>query len=315
MKNTILIILLVFIHSSVKTQIFEDFTALQCDSLIKANEDNPNFVILDIRTANEHNSQHLEGAIMRNYYDSDFQAQLDMLNKDKTYLVHCRSGGRSGAAMPFFMDLGFQVVYNMKNGINDWNANGLPTTTEFAPKLSFISDTVFVVEPIVGESYNYSIVLTNRANDVLRLLSFQNAYTDEIQTDFGDEVELLGSEDYTFNIVFTPLTARADTLVFAVETNAGIKDIMLILEYNSSTEIVDYNRGTRIFPNPASRWLNIESVDNINSFEMFDIKGELVYKNHDIMSSQFDISNLRSGFYIAIISYVGYTERVRIFIK
>ncbi len=69
-------------------QIYQGLSVAQSDSLINANVDNPNFVILDVRTPGEYNPQHLEGAINRNFYDSDFEAQLDALDKDKMYLIH-----------------------------------------------------------------------------------------------------------------------------------------------------------------------------------------------------------------------------------
>ena len=39
--------------------------------------------------------------------------QIDELDKNKTYLVYCKVGGRSGMAMDLMGELGFQKIYNI----------------------------------------------------------------------------------------------------------------------------------------------------------------------------------------------------------
>jgi len=50
------------------------------------------------------------------------------LNKNKIYLIYCRSGRRSENALNMMKELDFREVYNMLGGINSWKAEGLPTT-------------------------------------------------------------------------------------------------------------------------------------------------------------------------------------------
>ena len=78
--------------------IYKKLTVEKCDSLINANETNPNFVILDVRTYGKWVNDHLEGSINRSTRDADFQQQLDALPKHKIFLLHCQSGGRSTGA-------------------------------------------------------------------------------------------------------------------------------------------------------------------------------------------------------------------------
>jgi len=66
-------------------------------------------------------------AVNIDFYASDFESQLDMLNKDKVYLVYCRSDNRSGQAVDRMEDLGFIEAYDMSGGINAWNDAGYPT--------------------------------------------------------------------------------------------------------------------------------------------------------------------------------------------
>ena len=94
--------------------------------LIENNKKNKNFVILDIRTAQEYSSSHIENSINIDYYLTDFEENIDKLDRDKTYFVYCRSGNRSGRSMSIFKKLGFQDVYNLSGGITKWIKKGYP---------------------------------------------------------------------------------------------------------------------------------------------------------------------------------------------
>jgi rhodanese-related sulfurtransferase len=115
-------------ESSSQAQLFETVTPKEASILIKNNKANPNFVILDVRTAKEFASGHIEDAINIDYYAKTFLDDLDRLDKTKTYLVYCRSGSRSTKAFNLMKELGFQKVYGMEGGIVRWQAEGLPTT-------------------------------------------------------------------------------------------------------------------------------------------------------------------------------------------
>jgi len=104
-------------------------TAPDAYNLIQKNIDNPNFVILDVRTANEFNSGYISGAINIDYYSSDFQTIISKLDKNKQYLVYCKSGIRGAAATQIMMTLGFKEVQNLAGGITAWIQAGYPITT------------------------------------------------------------------------------------------------------------------------------------------------------------------------------------------
>lgn len=94
-------------------------------ALIQENEDNPDFVILDVRTPEEYAEGHLAGSVLLDFYAADFEEKLAGLDRDKIYLVYCRSGNRSGQAADLMEEMGFLEVYDM-GGINQWTAEGLP---------------------------------------------------------------------------------------------------------------------------------------------------------------------------------------------
>ncbi|TET17656.1 MAG: rhodanese-like domain-containing protein [Dehalococcoidia bacterium] len=110
------------------TQIIEDITPQEAFILIQDNLDNPDFVIIDVRTPEEFADEHIEKAINIDFLSETFRDELNTLDKNKTYLIYCRSGGRSGNALDIMAELNFREVYNMSGGIDQWKAEGLPTT-------------------------------------------------------------------------------------------------------------------------------------------------------------------------------------------
>ncbi len=109
------------------TQIIEDITPQEAFTLIQNNQNNPDFVIIDVRTPGEFTEEHIENATNIDFYSETFREMLNTLDKNKTYLIYCRSGGRSGSALDIMAELSFEEVYNILGGILSWEAEGLPT--------------------------------------------------------------------------------------------------------------------------------------------------------------------------------------------
>ena len=85
--------------------------------------------LLDVRTPQEYAEGHIAGAVNIDVQSDDFQPTARQeLSKDSTILVYCRSGRRSLDAAEILTHLGYRVV-NLKGGILEWQASGLPVTT------------------------------------------------------------------------------------------------------------------------------------------------------------------------------------------
>jgi len=114
-------------NSETKIQIMEDITPEEANILKQENKDNPNFVILDVRTPEEFSDEYIGNAVNLDYYSNTFKNDLDKLDKNKTYLIYCRSGRRSENTLNIMKDLDFREVYNVLGGITKWKSEGLPT--------------------------------------------------------------------------------------------------------------------------------------------------------------------------------------------
>ncbi|WP_417589489.1 rhodanese-like domain-containing protein [Owenweeksia hongkongensis] len=96
----------------------KDVTVAEAREMIKDNK----VVIIDVRTPEEFEKGHLEGATMINFFGDDFDQQIAELPKDKEYLVYCHSGNRSGKAVKKMEEAGFTNAHNMTGGWSSWSA-------------------------------------------------------------------------------------------------------------------------------------------------------------------------------------------------
>ena len=79
--------------------------------------------VIDVRTTDEWNSGHLEGALLIPIASSSFDAQLEELDMAADYFVYCRSGNRAGKAIDRMIDAGF--TGELVNGGSVANASSI----------------------------------------------------------------------------------------------------------------------------------------------------------------------------------------------
>lgn len=83
-------------------------------------------VILDVRTPEEFDDGHIEGAVNIDFYEATFADEIATLPRDAAYVLYCRSGNRSGATIDLMRTLGFTDVHEVEGGILEWVDAGLP---------------------------------------------------------------------------------------------------------------------------------------------------------------------------------------------
>ena len=83
-------------------------------------------VVLDVRTAAEYAQGHLEGAVNIDVQGGTFDAEMGGLDPDATYVVYCRTGNRSAAAIARMTELGFDSLINAGSLSAASTATGLP---------------------------------------------------------------------------------------------------------------------------------------------------------------------------------------------
>jgi rhodanese-related sulfurtransferase len=87
--------------------------------------------VLDVRTAGEFSGSHLKNVMLADWTNkAQFEERIKYLDKNKTLLVYCAAGGRSGQAAVWLKEQGFKEVVNLQGGITAWNAAGKPVVRE-----------------------------------------------------------------------------------------------------------------------------------------------------------------------------------------
>jgi rhodanese-related sulfurtransferase len=123
-KYFMILIIPIFLFSCKKdienTKQFRSIGSGMAHNLILQQDGNSNFVILDVRTADEYNHGHIEDAINIDYLNN--KEDLLTLNKQYTYLIYCESGRRSLLAAEYMNQFDFKSLFNMSGGIKEWKA-------------------------------------------------------------------------------------------------------------------------------------------------------------------------------------------------
>jgi phage shock protein E len=88
-------------------------------------EATPDGVVLDVRTPEEVAEGVIAEAKVIDYKNSDFDQQIESLDKEKPYFVYCASGGRSGKTASLMKEKGFKNVYSLEGGLTAWKEQGL----------------------------------------------------------------------------------------------------------------------------------------------------------------------------------------------
>jgi rhodanese-related sulfurtransferase len=70
-------------------------TVGKAQKLIKEHAGKADFVILDVRTPAEFAEGHIDRAVNLDVQSRDFEKRLRTLDRNKSYLVYCRTGNRS----------------------------------------------------------------------------------------------------------------------------------------------------------------------------------------------------------------------------
>lgn len=125
MKITLFSTLFLFITS---------FFAANAQAIIETNSKEVNamlqksgkWIVLDVRTAEEFAQGHIKGAINIDIRQPEALKEIDSLDHQLPYIVHCRTNHRSKMAADYMIKQGFKNVYQMMDGMNGWIQNELP---------------------------------------------------------------------------------------------------------------------------------------------------------------------------------------------
>jgi rhodanese-related sulfurtransferase len=108
--------------ASDKADFTKSVSVVQAQEIISHKRDDNQFEIIDVRTLTEYQTGHLTGSKQLDFYAEKFDQHLAKLDKNKTYMLYCRTGVRSIKTLSKMKALGFTKVYNMQGGLIAWQA-------------------------------------------------------------------------------------------------------------------------------------------------------------------------------------------------
>jgi rhodanese-related sulfurtransferase len=106
--------------SGIKGEIDRNLTAAEALKFIEDHKDDDDLVILDVRTPWEFSKGSISGAKNLDFTDPDFENMVSELDKNKTYIVYCKTGKRSGMVEQFLKEHGFYDIYIILGGFEDF---------------------------------------------------------------------------------------------------------------------------------------------------------------------------------------------------
>jgi rhodanese-related sulfurtransferase len=89
----------------------------ELQKMIASGED---LMLIDVRTEEEVAEGKIANTDNLDIRDPEFVDHIAEYDRDKTYVMICRSGGRSAQACMHMMDLGFKKIYNLEGGMLAW---------------------------------------------------------------------------------------------------------------------------------------------------------------------------------------------------
>ena len=95
---------------------YEQITPAEAKEIM---DERDGYVILDVRTQEEYDEAHIDGAILIPDYEIVAKAESILKDKNQLILVYCRSGRRSKNAASELVSLGYTNVKEF-GGIIDW---------------------------------------------------------------------------------------------------------------------------------------------------------------------------------------------------
>ena len=85
-----------------------------------------NGTFVDVRTPKEHEDAHIPNSTLIDWKSSNFESEIQKIDKNKPVFIYCRTGMRAARAKRKMKKMGFKEVYNLRGGIKAWAKEGLP---------------------------------------------------------------------------------------------------------------------------------------------------------------------------------------------
>ena len=112
---------LLFVYSC---QIFESNEINEISDIQFTEIQNTDYILVDLRTAEEYESGHIQDAVNFDFYSESFQKEILSFDKNSSIILYCRTQNRSIKTANYLKDNGYKEITVLEGGITSWVKNG-----------------------------------------------------------------------------------------------------------------------------------------------------------------------------------------------
>ena len=80
--------------------------------------------LVDVRTPAEYKEGHLPNALNIDFFDPNFEVNIQKLDKTKPVIVYCQRGRSSAKCASQLIANGFVKIYDLDRGFSKWKSSG-----------------------------------------------------------------------------------------------------------------------------------------------------------------------------------------------
>ena len=97
-------------------------------------------ILVDVRTAEEYESGHIQNAVNFDFYSESFQKEILSLDKSASIILYCRTQNRSTKTANYLKENGYKEITVLEGGITSWVKNGNDLVYNFSDETNSTKD-------------------------------------------------------------------------------------------------------------------------------------------------------------------------------
>ena len=105
-------------------QIFESNEINEISDIQFTEIQNTDYILVDLRTAEEYESGHIQDAVNFDFYSESFQKEILSFDKNSSIILYCRTQNRSIKTANYLKENGYKEITVLAGGITTWVKNG-----------------------------------------------------------------------------------------------------------------------------------------------------------------------------------------------
>ena len=98
------------------------------------------YILIDVRTAEEYQSGHIQDAVNFDFYSESFQNDILTLDKSSSIILYCRTQNRSTKTANYLKENRYKEITILEGGITSWVKNGNDLVYNFSDETNSTKD-------------------------------------------------------------------------------------------------------------------------------------------------------------------------------